>query len=179
VCYENELPQGSPCSPIVSNLVGHLLDSRLARFAKIHKCTYSRYADDITFSTSRKDFPPELAFPVSPGEWQLGAELKEKIEHSGFKINNKKTRMQFRGSRQVTTGLMVNEKVNIRQEYWRKARHVCHALFATGKYYRMVPATLAGGSSGDPPVKQELTSLHAIGGMLAHIHQVKEHADLR
>src|SRR5205085_1381960 len=152
------------------NLVGHLLDSRLARFAKIHKCTYSRYADDITFSTSRKDFPAALAFPV-PGttnEWQLGAELKEKIEHSGFKINNKKTRMQFRGSRQVTTGLMVNEKVNIRQEYWRKSRQMCHALFATGKYYRELPATLVGGSSGDPPVKEELTSLHAIGGMLAH-----------
>jgi RNA-directed DNA polymerase len=127
-CHENELPQGSPCSPVVSNLVGHLLDSRLARFAKMHKSTYSRYADDITFSTSRKDFPPELAFPVpgTTGEWQLGTELREKIEHSGFKINDKKTRMQFRGSRQVTTGLMVNEKVNIRQEYWRQARHMCH-----------------------------------------------------
>jgi len=52
--------------------------------------------------------------PGTTGEWQLGTELREKIEHSGFKINDKKTRMQFRGSRQVTTGLMVNEKVNIR-----------------------------------------------------------------
>jgi RNA-directed DNA polymerase len=180
-CHENELPQGSPCSPVVSNLIGHLLDSRLARFAKKHKCTYSRYADDITFSTSRKDFPPDLAFPV-PGtkaEWQLGAELREKIEHSGFKINDKKTRMQFRASRQVTTGLMVNEKVNIRQEYWRAARQMCHALFTTGTYYRMVPATLMGGAPGDPPVKQQITSLNPIGGMLAHIHQVKEEADLR
>lgn len=180
-CHDNELPQGSPCSPVVSNLIGHLLDSRLARFAKIHKCTYSRYADDITFSTSRKDFPPELAFPV-PGtnaEWQLGAELREKIEHSGFKINDKKTRMQFRTSRQVTTGLMVNEKVNIRQEYWRAARHMCHALFTSGVYYRMVPATLRGGAPGDAPVKVEFTSLNPIGGMLAHIHQVKDRADLR
>ena len=59
-CFENELPQGSPCSPVISNLIGHVLDGRLARFAKTHKCTYSRYADDITFSTSRKDFPPEI-----------------------------------------------------------------------------------------------------------------------
>lgn len=98
-CHENELPQGSPCSPVVSNLIGHLLDSRLARFARMHKCTYSRYADDITFSTSRKDFPPELAFPV-PGttaEWQLGLELREKIEHSGFKINNKKLGCKYGG----------------------------------------------------------------------------------
>lgn len=180
-CHENELPQGSPCSPVVSNLIGHLLDSRLARFAKIHKCTYSRYADDITFSTNRKDFPPELAFPV-PGtnaEWRLGAELRAKIERSGFKINDKKTRMQFRSSRQVTTGLMVNEKVNIRQEYWRAARQMCQALFTSGVYYRMMPATLMGGAPGDPPVKKELTSLNTIGGILAHIHQVKEHADLR
>jgi len=179
--HENELPQGSPCSPVVSNLVGHLLDSRLARFAKTHKCTYSRYADDITFSTSRKDFPPELAFlvPGTTAEWQLGPELREKIEHTGFKINNEKTRMQFRGSRQVTTGLMVNEKVNIRQEYWRAARQMCHALFATGTYHRILPATLVGGTPADPPVKEKFTGLNQIGGMLAHIYQVKEHADLR
>jgi RNA-directed DNA polymerase len=180
-CHENELPQGSPCSPVVSNLIGHLLDSRLARFAKIHKCTYSRYADDITFSTSRKDFPPELAYPVPGGtaEWQLGAELRAKIEHSGFNINDKKTRMQFRASRQVTTGLMVNEKVNIRQEYWRAARHMCRALFTTGAYYRMVPAALVGGPPGDPPTKINIKSLAPLGGILAHIHQVKEHADQR
>jgi RNA-directed DNA polymerase len=180
-CHENELPQGSPCSPVVSNLVGHLLDARLARLAKTHKCTYSRYVDDITFSTSRKDFPPELAVPV-PGskfEWQLGAELRDRIEQSGFKINDKKTRMQFRGSRQVTTGLMVNEKVNIREEYWRAARHMCQALFTTGTYYRMVPAPFAGGVLGDPPIKEDITSLDPIGGMLAHIHQVKDHGDQR
>ncbi|MGC2522293.1 MAG: retron Ec67 family RNA-directed DNA polymerase/endonuclease [Stellaceae bacterium] len=180
-CHNNELPQGSPCSPVISNLVGHLLDARLARLAKTHRCTYSRYADDITFSTSRKDFPLELAasVPGSKFEWQLGAELRAKIEHSGFKINDKKTRMQFRGSRQVTTGLIVNEKVNIREEYWRAARHMCQALFTAGRYYRMVPATLAGGAPGASPIRQDITSLNPIGGVLAHIHQVKDHADRR
>jgi RNA-directed DNA polymerase len=180
-CHENGLPQGSPCSPVVSNLVGHLLDSRLARFAKIHKCTYSRYVDDLTFSTSRKEFPPQLANPVagSEAEWQLGAELRGKIEHSGFQINDTKTRMQFRASRQVTTGLMVNEKVNIRQEYWRAARQMAHELFTKGTYYRKVPAALAGGSAGDPPVGQELTGLATVEGILAHIHRVKEHTDRR
>jgi RNA-directed DNA polymerase len=180
-CHENELPQGSPCSPVVSNLVGHLLDSRLARFAKIHKCTYSRYADDITFSTSQKNFPPELALlvPGTLAEWDLGTALREKIEHSGFKINDKKTRMQIRGSRQVTTGLMVIEKVNIRQEYWRAARQMCEALFRTGTYYKIVPAALAGGVQSDPPVKVEYASLNPLGGIMAHIHQVKEHSDRR
>jgi len=178
-CFENELPQGSPCSPVISNLIGHVLDGRLARFAKTHKCTYSRYADDITFSTSRKEFPPEIAVPTAGAAWQVSDELRARIKDAGFKINDKKTRMQFRGSRQVTTGLMVNEKVNIRQEYLRAARHMCKALFTTGSYYRMVPATLAGGAIGDPPVKEVITSLNPLGGTLAHIYQVKNTADLR
>jgi hypothetical protein len=146
-CFENELPQGSPCSPVISNLIGHVLDGRLARFAKTHKCTYSRYADDITFSTSRKEFPQEIAVPVSGSTvaWQVGDELRQRIKDAGFEINDNKTRMQFRGSRQVTTGLMVNEKVNIRQEYLRAARHMCKSLFTAGSYYRMVPAVLAAG----------------------------------
>lgn len=178
-CFENELPQGSPCSPIISNLIGHVLDGRLARFAKIHKCTYSRYADDITFSTSRKDFPPEIAVPTAGAAWQVSDELRARIKGAGFEINDKKTRMQFRGSRQVTTGLMVNEKVNIRQEYLRAARHMCKALFTTGSYYRMVPATLAGGAVGDPPIKEAITGLDPLGGTLAHIYQVKNTADPR
>ena len=180
-CFENELPQGSPCSPVISNLIGHVLDGRLARFAKTHKCTYSRYADDITFSTSRKDFPPEIGIPVAgtPAAWQVSDELRARIKDAGFEVNDKKTRMQYRGSRQVTTGLMVNEKVNIRQEYLRAARHMCDALFKTGSYYRMVPATLAGGAVGDPPVKDVIASLNPLGGTLAHIYQVKNTADLR
>lgn len=74
---------------------------------------------------------------------------------------------------------MVNEKVNIRQEYWCAARQMCQALFTTGTYYRMMPATLMGGALGDPPVKEEFASLNPIAGILAHIHQVKEQADLR
>lgn len=180
-CFQNELPQGSPCSPIISNLVGHVLDGRLARFAKTHKCTYSRYADDLTFSTSRKEFPSEIAVPA-PGTkaaWRVGDELRQRIEDTGFKINDKKTRMQLRGSRQVTTGLMVNEKVNIREEYWRAVRHMCKSLFVTGNYYRMVPAALAGGPPGGPAIKEVISSINPIAGMLAHIFQVKNDADLR
>jgi RNA-directed DNA polymerase len=180
-CFQNELPQGSPCSPVISNLIGHVLDGRLARLAKIHKCTYSRYADDITFSTSRKEFPPEIGVPVagSAAAWQVSDELRSRIKGAGFDVNDKKTRMQFRGSRQVTTGLMVNEKVNIRQEYLRAARHMCDALFKTGRYYRMVPPALMGSAVGDAPVKEVITSLNPLGGMLAHIYQVKNTADVR
>lgn len=178
-CFQNELPQGSPCSPVISNLIGHVLDGRLARLAKTYKCTYSRYADDITFSTNRKDFPPEVAVSTGVSTWRVGEELRARIKDAGFEINEKKTRMQFCGSRQITTGLMVNKKVNIRHEYFRAARHMCKALFTTGSYFRMVPATLAGGAIGDPPIKEVITSLNPLGGTLAHIYQVKNAADLR
>jgi RNA-directed DNA polymerase len=80
-----------------------------------HKCTYSRYADDITFSKSRKDLPPELAVPDAkiPNKWALSAALVTRIEGAGFKVNEKKTRMQIRGSRQVVTSLMTSVKVNV------------------------------------------------------------------
>ena len=167
-CFKNELPQGSPCSPIISNLLGHLLDVRLARLAKKNKCTYSRYADDITFSTSRKDFPTALAkpSPEKPSVWELGARLVKEIHRADFKINASKTRMQFRGSRQVTTGLIVNEKVNIRAAYYRNARAICHQLFSTGSYYISDP---------ESPVK----GLNKIEGILSHIHYIKDRSDLR
>jgi RNA-directed DNA polymerase len=175
-CHDNELPQGSPCSPIISNLIGHLLDVGLVRLAKVHKCTYSRYADDITFSSNRKEFPSELAAPIqgTSSQWQLGAPLIAKIEDSGFRIRHQKTRMQLRGSRQVTTGLLVNEKVNVRPEYYRSARAMCHTLFLTGAYYRVVPTSLVEDTPGDDSVIVPIAELGHLEGMLAHIHYVKK-----
>ena len=117
-CHDHVLPQGSPCSPVISNIVGHLLDIRLVRFAKAQKCTYSRYADDITFSTNAKAFPADVAAPVSGSEhdWALGAALLKELKKADFEVNPAKTRMQYRGSRQVATGLLVNEKPNVRPE---------------------------------------------------------------
>lgn len=180
-CHENALPQGSPCSPVLSNIVANLLDIRLVRYAKIHKCTYSRYADDITFSTNRRDFPSDIAAPVSgsENEWELGADLLKEISRAGFEVNPSKTRMQFRGSRQVTTGLLVNEKPNIRPEYYRNARAMSWSLFNTGAYYRMVPAALSSGQFGDPDSKEELTKLAPLEGVLSHIHYVRDKVDKR
>ncbi|MFM7372884.1 MAG: reverse transcriptase domain-containing protein, partial [Sphaerospermopsis kisseleviana] len=55
-CYEGKLPQGAPTSPIISNIVCAKLDSELRLLAKQNKCFYTRYADDITFSTIVKNF---------------------------------------------------------------------------------------------------------------------------
>jgi len=60
-CHENKLPQGSPCSPVISNIIAHILDIHLNDLASKHNCTYTRYADDLTFSTNEKRFPRAIA----------------------------------------------------------------------------------------------------------------------
>src|SRR5690606_18214529 len=60
-CHNRSLPQGSPCSPIISNLIAHILDVRLAQLAARYGCRFSRYADDITFSSNQSDFPTAIA----------------------------------------------------------------------------------------------------------------------
>ena len=114
-----------------SELIGQILDLRLLRFAKKNGVRYSRYADDITFSTNQKNFPVALAVQDSQdlSSWALGDDLVHEIKAAGFKINADKTRMHCRGNRQMVTGLVVNKKANIRSEYYRKARAMCDSLF--------------------------------------------------
>jgi hypothetical protein len=89
-CNDGALPQGSPCSPVLSELLTHFLDMRLVRFAAKNKCSYTRYADDIAFSTNQKSFPVALA--VAAGEaWILNDKLKSRIQNAGFTINDAKT----------------------------------------------------------------------------------------
>jgi len=118
-CHENELPQGSPCSPVITNLITHILDVRLTQMAKKYKCSYSRYVDDITLSTNQKIFPEKLSHNHSKfNEWEVGTEIEEIIKRSGFKVNPQKTRLQFCTSRQAVTGLVVNKKVNVKNQYY-------------------------------------------------------------
>ena len=114
-CHDNALPQGSPCSPVISNLIAHVMDIHLVRLSSRVGCTYSRYADDLTFSTNKKDFPPEIATASNdePHSWSPGAELQRLVVGSGFAINRAKTRMQYRTARQTVTGLIVNQKINV------------------------------------------------------------------
>ncbi len=132
-CYDNKLPQGSPCSPVITNLITHSLDIRLASLAKKYKCTYSRYADDITFSTKKSVFPSGIMAENENG-YIAGKKLTWEVEHAGFCIKESKTRIQYKDSRQDVTGLIVNKKPNTKKEYWRIARAKCNSLFKKGKF---------------------------------------------
>jgi len=160
-CHDNELPQGSPCSPIISNLIGHLLDIRMVNLAKRGKCTYSRYADDLTFSTNRKDFPSTIAIKQKDNNWVASKKLSREINKVGFCINSEKTSMQFKTARQIATGLIVNEKVNIKKEYYKNARSMCHKVFNTGEFYI---------EDGNPEGAGNISQLE---GILSFIYQVK------
>ncbi|MCY4199361.1 MAG: retron Ec67 family RNA-directed DNA polymerase/endonuclease [Gammaproteobacteria bacterium] len=177
-CDGSALPQGSPCSPIISELVARFLDVRLLRFAKKHGVRYSRYADDIVFSTNQKEFPVALAVKVSadPSSWILGDDLIAEIEGAGFKINTDKTRMHCRGSRQMVTGLVVNEKVNIRREYYRNARAMCDSLFQTGAYFRSLTPN---NTSCERPKTELIASLNPLEGILSHIYSVTQSEERR
>lgn len=136
-CYENKLPQGSPCSPIITNLITHILDIRLAALAASHSCIYSRYADDITFSTREKIFPSRLMAEIH-GKYTLGKKLRNELSRAGFEINASKTRIQYQDSRQDVTGLVVNKKPNVKSEYWRTAKSQCHSIFQTGSFKKKI-----------------------------------------
>jgi hypothetical protein len=177
-CDGTALPQGSPCSPIISELIGQVLDLRLLRFAKTHGVRYSRYADDITFSTNQKNFPTAIAQqdPTDSSNWVLGDELVRKIEGAGFNINKSKTRMHCRGNRQMVTGLVVNEKANIKSEYYRKSRAMCDSLFQTGKYFK----TLKNPDEPKDDPEPDLTdNLNPLEGILSHIYYVTQSEERR
>lgn len=169
-CYKNSLPQGAPTSPVISNFIAEILDSRLAKLAKITGCHYTRYADDITFSTNKKIFPPEIAVRQDDGHaWTVGSSLQKAILSAGFVINDGKTRMQYRSSRQQVTGLVVNEKVNVANEYRRLVRAYVFALINHGEYKIKTREKDAEGKMVDTHVKGSIARLH---GMLSFIHSV-------
>ena len=177
-CHNNELPQGSPLSPVISNLIGNILDIRLVRLAKKAGCTYSRYADDITFSTRDKCFPAQIAAQDRSACWVPGYELKGTIERSGFRINNNKVSLQYRCSRQMATGLVVNEKPNIRAPYYRQARAMCNSLFSTGGFHFGSEMPHREPKDGSGP---SVGNINQLRGILSHICYVKryqgEHSD--
>lgn len=129
-CHDNELPQGAPTSPVLSNMVCSKLDSELVRLARRCRCEYTRYADDLTFSGTSSHPPAVLAFKESWSDHaapvSLGARLTSVIKDNGFRVNSEKVRVRGQSQRQEVTGLTVNEKPNVAREYIRNLRSVMY-----------------------------------------------------
>jgi len=131
VTHEKILPQGAPSSPIVSNMICLAMDKVLNKMAKSHGLTYSRYADDLSFSSNNREFPSAFAKVIyGSGDRHilLGDELAQRIKKCGFNINESKTRLLHRGMRQEVTGIIVNEKCNLPRKYLNTIRGELHRL---------------------------------------------------
>ncbi|WP_057490147.1 retron Ec67 family RNA-directed DNA polymerase/endonuclease [Streptococcus orisasini] len=125
-CYKGSLPQGAPSSPIITNLICQILDHRIVKLAKKYRLTYTRYADDLTFSTNA-ELPAE-SFEA------FFTQLQDIIHRSGFSINHRKTRISDNGQRQEVTGLIVNKKVNIKREYFKNTKAMAFHLYKDGQF---------------------------------------------
>lgn len=133
-CFQNSLPQGAPSSPVISNLICGSLDFRLSKIASKFRCNYSRYADDITFSTNLKNFPTELAQQdADTGQWLLSELMKDVLARAGFEENPLKTRMSYRSNRQVVTGLVCNQFPSPPREFYKYARAAVYSMVSGKK----------------------------------------------
>lgn len=126
-CFNNALPQGAPSSPVISNMIAAKMDRQLSKLARKYDCSYTRYADDITFSTLDDSFPIEILKYDSKGKMEVGDELRNIIYGNGFYINPDKVRLRNKCERQIVTGLVTNVFPNVRREYVRKIRAMLHA----------------------------------------------------
>ena len=136
------LPQGAPTSPHLANLAVRSLDQKLHELATSLNWSYTRYADDMSFSG-------DVQWP------SMLSKAKQLVRAEGFKLSERKTTVRGQHQRQVVTGLVVNEKVALPKEKRRLLRAMLHRL--------------EGGGELD---KGEIASLATINGHLAFLAMV-------
>lgn len=147
-CFEGKLPQGAPCSPIISNLICEILDYRISKISKKYRLDYTRYADDLTFSTNDKNF---LGL-----QNEFYIEITQELIRAGFSINEDKKRLQLKDSRQVVTGIVVNKMLNVNRDFYKETRAMAHQLYKQGEFV----------------INGEVASLNQLEGRFAFINQL-------
>lgn len=117
------LPQGACTSPALSNLISRRLDSRLSGIAGRLGWTYTRYADDLTFSADAE---------ASGKVGYLLARIRHISQDEGFRVNESKTRVLRRSTAQSVTGIIVNDKPGIGRDTVRRLRAILHRAKTEG-----------------------------------------------
>lgn len=134
-CVGGQLPQGAPSSPVLSNMICFRLDKMLMALAKQTRCIYTRYADDITFSSHQ---PPTGIFNVGvPPAGRFTPELLSErmldvFSKNGFVIHPEKCHYADRNSRRIVTGVKVNEILNVDRRYVRNLRAAIFSIEKLG-----------------------------------------------
>ncbi|WP_169734062.1 retron St85 family RNA-directed DNA polymerase [Ciceribacter selenitireducens] len=115
-CLDDRVPQGAPTSPALANLVLRDLDKELSRLALQTGHKYSRYADDLTFSSSHRI------------ETEFLDAVQTAVEQEGFNLKPGKTRFSGLGGRMEVTGVVINEKTQPSRVWRRRTRATLHKL---------------------------------------------------
>lgn len=118
------LPQGAPSSPILSNIACQGLDRKLGMLARRNNARYTRYADDITFSSNFDIFSEGSLFRKA---------FEDTVKSEGFRLNANKTRVQPGTERQEVTGITVNKEPNVSKDYIRELRMLIHIIDKYGE----------------------------------------------
>jgi hypothetical protein len=109
------LPQGSPASPALANHAAFALDKRLSALARSLDANFSRYADDLSFSGDRRI------------KGILLRAVPEIVREEGFQLNLAKTRINPTTQRQLVTGIVVNEHLNVSRQTFDELKAIIHA----------------------------------------------------
>jgi len=181
------LPQGAPTSPILSNIVFSVADKLILDFCGNGFCstyrrrgpiTYTRYADDMTFSADydfyyNKRFSWYEMCRVFRRTFREDLSLRHFYYFITLQLNKKKTRKCKSGQRKVVTGVVVNEKLNVKREYVREIRDL---LYIWDKYgYDEAKKSYASHRRNHPKANCEL--LNVLVGKINFIKQVKDSND--
>lgn len=130
--YKSEpfLIQGAPTSPGLANIICYRLDRRMVGLANKHGFNYSRYADDMTFSSDSKDHLPKVSM------------IKRIVESEGFTLKDEKTVYLHEGNRQIVTGLLVDKRVRVPGSYKKdilRHIHFCQKFGGREHFGRFAP----------------------------------------
>lgn len=172
-CYRGALPQGAPTSPLISNLVCRRLDRELASLAKDERCYFTRYADDLCFSTRRRVFPNSLADDSDPLNVVTGRRLRDIIEGNGFEPNEGKTRLVHYAQRQRVTGLVVNAHLNVSRDYVRDLRSLLYIWRRYGEADAAAAFLKRHGPRNAPPDTPFPALGQTIAGRIQYVGSIK------
>lgn len=116
-------PQGAPTSPAIANISAWRLDCRLAGLARWASADYTRYADDLVFSGDDN-------FRRIVDRFRLFVSVIAMEE--GFPVNHRKTNVMTQSNRQIVTGLVLNEKLNVPREEFDRLKATLHQCVLKG-----------------------------------------------
>jgi RNA-directed DNA polymerase len=120
---DRHLPQGAPSSPAITNLLCRRLDRRLAQMASQLGFTYTRYADDLTFSASGES---------TRNICNVMKRTRSIVAHEGLEVHEQKTRVLRKSQHQEVTGVVVNKKLNVDRDTLKRFRATLHHIEKDG-----------------------------------------------